>query len=119
MRRKLLAVVMASGVFLVPATPAHAIRCSIGDSGITYNRGGIPAKFEDLRALQGMNCPSARYVLNKWLRRAYARTYTYRLPTRFWDGYVTWTCRKRSNLQWQCDEYDSYTSFRFKAYRYS
>ena len=117
MRIKILAAVMASGALLLAAEPAHAIPCSIGDSGITYNRGGIPAKFENLRARQGMNCPSARYVLNRWLRRAYARTYSYRLPTEFWDGYVTWTCYKRTNLQWQCDESDSFTSFRFKAYR--
>jgi hypothetical protein len=51
-----------------------------------------------------MNCASARYVMNKWLRRTYQRSSSHRLPTRFWDGYVTWHCYKRSNLRWQCDE---------------
>src|SRR3954451_22906848 len=68
---------------------AQARACSIGDNGITRNRDGVPAKFTNLDARQGMNCSSARYVMNKWLRPAYARTYSYRLPRSFWDGYVT------------------------------
>ena len=64
----------------------------------------------------GMNCASARYVMNKWLRRAYRRSYAHRLPTRFYDGYVTWHCWKRTSVRWQCDEYESNTSFRFTAY---
>lgn len=118
---KILAVMLVSSVVLVASSSAanasSSSYCGLGDSGITYNRGGVPAKFKNLRPMFGMNCASARYVMNKWLRRAYARTYTYRLPRRFWDGYVTWTCYKRAYLKWQCDEYDSGTSFRFVAYR--
>lgn len=118
--RKMAAATVATAALLIPAAPSHAgvSRCSIGDSGITYNRNGVPAQFENLRAMKGMNCPSARFVLNKWLRRKYHRSYANRLPTRFWDGYVTWHCWKRSYYQWQCDEYDSYTSFRFRAYTF-
>ena len=99
------------------SSPAHAaIRCSIGDSGITYNRLGTAAVFKRLRAEQGMNCASARYVLNKWLRRAYRRSYRNRLPTRFYDGYVTWHCGKTSARGWRCTEFTSNTAFRFVAY---
>jgi hypothetical protein len=111
------AALLASAVLLGASASASASSCSVGDSGVTYNRGGVPAKFKSLAPMSGMNCASAKYVMNKWLRRAYARTYSYRLPRRFWDGYVTWTCYKRSSLRWQCDEYDSGTSFRFVAYR--
>ena len=99
------------------ADEAHAAtRCSIGDNGITYNQLGTPAKFKKLRALQGMNCASARYVLNQWLRRTYQQSSKNRLPTRFYDGYVTWYCGKRSPKRWRCEEYDSNTAFRFVAY---
>jgi hypothetical protein len=80
------------------------------------NQVGDAAKFERLTPMQGMNCASARYVMNKWLRRAFARSYSRNLPRTFYDGYVTWYCGKRSGLRWQCDEYDSSTAFRFTAY---
>ena len=57
-----------------------------------------------------MTARSARYVLNRWFSPAYARGYSARIPTDFYDGYVDWSCHKRSRLRWQCDEYDSYTS---------
>ena len=99
------------------ASAAHAaVRCSIGDNGITYNQLGTPAKFKRLRAQQGMNCASARYVLNNWLRRSYQQSYKDKLPTRFYDGYVTWYCGKTSPKRWRCAEYDSNTAFRFVAY---
>ena len=115
-----LVALLVTGAFLAGAAPSQAdvIRCSIGDSGVTFNRAGVGAQFENLRAMRGMNCPSARYVLNKWLRREFRRSYSRRLPTNFWDGYVTWYCWKRSYYQWQCDEYDSNTSFRFRAYTF-
>ncbi len=97
--------------------PAHAaVRCSIGDSGVTYNRNGTGAVFKNLRAEQGMNCASARYVLNKWLRRAFRRSSRNRLPTRFYDGYVTWHCGRTSQKGWRCTEFESNTAFRFVAY---
>ena len=99
------------------ASPAHATaRCSIGDSGISYNQLGTQAVFKRLRAQQGMNCASARYVLNRWLRRHYERSSRNRLPTQFYDGYVTWYCGKTSAKRWRCVEYDSNTAFRFVAY---
>ena len=118
-KRGMLAATLAAGALLVGAAPASAVsHCSIGDSGVTYNRAGVGAQFQNLRAMSGMNCPSARYVLNKWLRRHFRRSHSRRLPTDFWDGYVTWYCWKRTSLQWQCDEYDSDTSFRFRAYTF-
>jgi hypothetical protein len=99
----------------IPST-ASAASCSIGDSGVSYNLDGEGARFRDLEARSGMHCESARYVLNQWLRAEYEDQYSHRIPTRFYDGYVTWHCRKRSGVRWQCDEYTSYTSFRFIAY---
>lgn len=89
--------------------------CSVGNSGVTYGP-YQPARFKSLSARAPMNCASARYVLNKWVRRSYARRG--RVPRSFYDGYVTWRCSKRSNLRWQCSERDSGTSFRFTAYRF-
>lgn len=105
-RSCLVVLAAALAIAAVPAT-ASAASCSIGDSGITYNRDGEGARFRDLRAMHGMNCPSARYVLNRWLRVAYARQDSARIPTDFYDGYVSWSCHKRSRLRWQCDEYES------------
>jgi hypothetical protein len=48
--------------------------------------------------------------------RAFRRSYSRRLPRRFWDGYATWNCGERSRLRWQCNKYDSGTAFRFTAY---
>ena len=117
--KRMLLVAMVTAL-LVPASAGAraggASYCSLGDDGITYNRLGEPAQFKSLRPFRGMNCASARYVMNKWLRRAYRRSYAHRLPTRFYDGYVTWHCWKRTSSRWQCDEFDSNTSFRFTAY---
>ena len=117
MKNLLLAVVLSVALLGAPAQ-SQARSCSIGNSGVTYNRGGIPAKFEALQAFKGMNCKSARYVLNRWLRRAYARTTTYQLPRKFFDGYVTWRCSRLSRLNWRCEGGDSDTVFRFRAYRF-
>ena len=95
--------------------PAAAQACPIAGGGITTNRAGDVARFWALRPLQGMNCPSAQYVMNKWLRRAFRRSYSRKLPRRFYDGYVTWYCRKTSHSGWRCNEYDSGTAFRFRA----
>lgn len=108
----LTALVMLSG-----ATAAQASSCSMGASDTTYNQIGQAATFKNLTAMQGMNCASARYVMNKWLRRSYQRSSSTKLPTRFWDGYVTWHCSKITTTKWRCDEYDSNTAFSFTAYR--
>lgn len=99
---------------LAAATPSSAHHCGVGNSGVTYGPGG-PAKFKRLHAMKGMNCPSARYVLNKWIRRQYRNTGQVR--RRFYDGYVTWYCVKRSRRKFRCDEYESNTAFSFVAYR--
>ena len=117
MRRLIVSVLAVHALMAVaPAAQAEAA-CGIGGH-VTYNRAGQGAWFGAVQPMNGMNCASARYVMNKWLRRTYARRWSSRLPTGFWDGYVTWHCWKRSNLRWQCDEYDSGTSFRFTAYRF-
>jgi hypothetical protein len=104
-------------VAALPSTAeANAARCAVGGSGITVNRAGDVAKFKRLTLMKGMHCPSAQYVMNKWLRLAFRRSYSRRLPRKFWDGYVTWYCGKLTRLRWQCDEYDSNTRFRFTAY---
>jgi opacity protein-like surface antigen len=115
--KKLILGAVAALLLLVPGS-AQAATCSIGNSGVTYNLDGEPARFANLSAQRGMNCASARYVLNKWLRKAYSRQYSNRIPTDFYDGYVTWDCFKLSRLRWQCREYDSGTRFKFTAYRY-
>jgi len=101
---------------LLFSAEARASHCPVGGSGITVNRSGYVAKFKNLTPMQGMNCASAQYVMNKWLRRAFRRSYSARLPRKFWDGYVTWYCGKLSPRRWQCNEYDSDTAFRFTAY---
>jgi hypothetical protein len=110
-------IVSVLAALAVVATPvaAQASTCSVGNSGVTFDRYGGAARFKSLTTQAGMNCASARYVLNSWLRRSYARTG--RLPYSFYDGYVTWYCSKLSNLRWECDEYDSGTRFRFTAFR--
>jgi hypothetical protein len=114
---------IAAGVALMlplaadPADAHASSGCGIG-SHITHNRAGDAAWFGHVRPMRGMNCASARYVMNKWLRKTFARRYSHRLPTHFWDGYVTWSCWKRSYYRWQCDEFDSGTSFRFTAKGY-
>jgi hypothetical protein len=115
MRRMIVIVFAALSVAGALPLAAEA-RCPVGDSGITVNRVGDVAKFKRLTPMHGMNCPSAQYVLNRWLRRAFARSYSPRLPRNFYDGYVTWYCGKLTVRRWQCDEYDSNTTFRFTAY---
>ena len=110
-----LASVVALAATLAALAPtAQASSCG---GGWSYNRLGESANFTSVRPMQGMNCPSARYVVDKWLRPAYTRQYSNRIPTRFFDGYVTWNCSRRSRLQWQCNEYQSGTAFRFTAYQ--
>jgi hypothetical protein len=110
-----LAIVVVLVLVAATAPVAEARHCRIGNSGITVNRAGDVARFSQLHAMRGMNCASARYVLNRWLRRAFRRSYSRRLPRRFYDGYVTWHCRKRSLFKWQCNEFTSDTAFRFRA----
>ncbi len=117
------ALVVTLGALAAPASASAgapvasaAARCAIGDSGISYNRSGDRAVFRNLRAMRGMNCESARYVLNRWLRRTFEQSSRAKLPLSFYDGYVTWYCGKLTRRKWRCDEYDSNTAFRFVAY---
>ena len=66
------ALALAVGVLVVARASASA-RCPVG-SGVTVNQSGDAAKFKHLRPMQGMNCPSAQYVMNKWLRRSFQRS---------------------------------------------
>ena len=113
-RRSAVLAIAIGALVVVPASASA--RCPVGGSGVTVNRSGDAAKFKRLLPMQGMNCPSAQYVMNKWLRRAFRRTYSRRLPRTFYDGYVTWHCGKLSSYRFQCNEYDSGTAFRFTAY---
>lgn len=85
MNKVVLAAVTAAAL-LIPAAPSQAdvIRCSIGDSGVTYNRNGVPAQFENLRAMSDMNSGTATSC---------------------------GTAGSARINQWQCDAYDSHTSF--------
>jgi hypothetical protein len=116
-RRLAATLVAVCALFLVASPGAAQAACSTGDSGITYNAAGTPAIFKSLRPQRGMNCASAKYVMNRWLRRSWARSYGNRLPTGFFDGYVTWHCGKTGRTGWRCDEYTTGTAFRFVAYR--
>ena len=114
----LTSLVMTGALALGLSALAPAAQAASCGGGVTYNRLGEGASFQCVMPMRRMNCASARYVVDKWLRHAYQRSYSHRLPTGFYDGYVSWSCWKRSNLRWQCDEYDSGTSFRFTAYRF-
>jgi hypothetical protein len=117
LRRVLATLTAVLALTLVASPGAAQAACSTGDSGVTYHAAGVPAVFKSLRPQRGMNCASAKYVMNRWLRRSWARSSRNRLPTQFFDGYVTWHCGKTSRTGWRCDEYTTNTAFRFVAYR--
>jgi hypothetical protein len=77
-RRFIVAVMAIAALAVVPtgaqaSAPASAASyCATG--GVSYNQLGQPAMFRGVRPAQGMNCASARYVMDKWLRRACRRT---------------------------------------------
>lgn len=111
MKRILLLFVTIAGVLLA-APSAHASGCG---GWYTGNRDGEYGQVSNVVPMRGMNCASSRYVVNKWLKPAYQRQWSARIPTNFYDGYVTWYCHKTSRFNWRCDEYDSGTAFRFRA----
>ena len=107
--------------------PAHAATwrsCQItGNSGFTDGPYAVGV-FQRLKARAPMSCSSARWVLNQWVRRAYARTGA--LEPRFYDGYVTWRGRLRGERPTgsgativEYHERTSGTAFRFDFYEYS
>jgi|tagenome__1003787_1003787.scaffolds.fasta_scaffold17569193_2 hypothetical protein len=115
MKKFILGAVSALLLAIVIAPTAHAATCG---GWYSYNRDGEAARVSNVAPMQGMNCASSRYVVNKWLRPAYQSQYSNRIPTRFYDGYVTWYCHKTSGYDWRCDEYTSNTAFRFTAVYY-
>jgi hypothetical protein len=116
--RKLIAGAAAAGTVAlaaaVPSTASASTSCDTGRSPVTYTRGGYAVTLNNYTSVRGMACSSVRYVANQWLRRKIARQYGWpRISGPFYDGYVTWHCRKLTSYRWQCDEYTSNTSFRF------
>jgi hypothetical protein len=115
--RAALALLTVAGLAAIAAPAASASDCGNWSS---YNRtGSTYAKVSHVVPRQGMNCASARYVSTKWLQRAYQRSSLNRLPTRFYDGYVTWYCGRTSYYGWRCNEYTSGTAFTFRAEAWS
>ena len=112
MKRYIIAALVVVTAILAVPSMAHAGNCG---GWYSYNLDGEAASVSNVRPKQGMNCASSRYVANKWLRKSYQRQYANRLPTHFYDGYVTWYCGKTGSYRWRCDEYDSGTAFTFRA----
>jgi hypothetical protein len=114
-KKLILAAIVAASLSAVIPAAASASSCG---GWYAYNRDGEAAQVSRVVPLQGMNCASSRYVVNQWLKPAYQRQWSNRIPTHFYDGYVTWYCHKTSVYSWRCDEYDSGTAFRFNAVYY-
>ncbi|MDA0168328.1 hypothetical protein OJ998_04450 [Solirubrobacter taibaiensis] len=115
MKKFIIAALAALTAILAVPSLASASNCG---EWYTSNRYGEEASVHSVVPMQGMNCASARYVVNKWLKRGYQRQSSNRIPTHFFDGYVTWNCRRTSGYGWRCDEYTSNTAFKFKAVYY-
>jgi hypothetical protein len=116
MRKKLigaLAVCAVLGAVAVPANAEASTYCGIGK--VDHNRSGYTISYKGARA-NGMNCASVRYALSRF-RAKVRRQYGYpRMPRAFFDGWVTWHCRKTSRHGIKCWEGTSNTSYRFRAY---
>jgi hypothetical protein len=115
MKQFVLAAIVAAAVCAVVPAVASAASCG---GWYAYNLDGEAARVNRVKPMKGMNCASSRYVFNQWLKPAYEQQRSNRIPTDFYDGYVTWHCHKTSYYRWRCDEYDSNTAFRFKAVYY-
>ena len=114
----LAAIIVAAGIAAPAAADpvAHSARyCYVGDDGVTYNQNDQGARFGNLNTYNRMSCSSGRYVLNQWIRPAFARSYGTSLPRSFYDGYVRWYCGKLSSSTWRCHENTSGTYFTFTA----
>jgi hypothetical protein len=115
--KKIVLILGAAAIAALALVPASAQASNCGGWS-AYNRVGDYAVVSNVHPEGTMNCASSRYVVNKWLRRSYVRSHWAHLPTRFFDGYVTWHCGRTSRFQWRCTEYTSYTSFRFTGVKY-
>jgi hypothetical protein len=114
-KRILILVLAACAVVLLAPSMASASNCGGWSTG---NLDDEWAEVSNVVPMDGMNCASSRYVANKWLKPAYKRQFANRIPTHFYDGYVTWHCRRTSFYGWRCDEYTSNTAFKFNAVYY-
>jgi hypothetical protein len=78
-KRFITAAAVAVAAFTAPAA-AQASSCQ--GTRYTSNQSGETGVFKSLRPARGMNCASARYVMNSWLHPSYSSSYYSRLPTR-------------------------------------
>jgi hypothetical protein len=111
---KRIIVLTLAALAVVFAAPSLASASDCGGWSAT-NLDGEWADVYNVVPMNGMNCASSRYVVNKWLKKGYQRQYSNRIPTHFYDGYVTWHCHKLNRYRWRCDEYTSNTAFTFSA----
>ena len=95
-----------------PLAAASAAYCTV--NGYDVNRSGYSLTYIGASA-SGMNCASVRYA-QRAVRRQHRRQYGYpRLAGPFFDGYVTWHCRKTGGYNVRCSEYTTGTSFGFRV----
>jgi hypothetical protein len=87
-KKAIITLAATAAAFALSAGAAQA-HSSCGGWG-SFNLDGEYAAISNVHPQGGMNCVSSRYVVNRWLKRAYQRQYSNRIPTHFWDGYVTW-----------------------------
>jgi hypothetical protein len=117
MKKLLILIALVGSLAAVIPTAANASTGSCG-GWYAHNRFGTAAEIYNVQPHGGMNCASSRYVVNKWLKRAYQRQWSNRIPTRFYDGYVTWHGYKTSGHNWRFVEYSTGTSFTFTGVYY-
>lgn len=115
MRLVIVIAVLFAAWLLPTATATASASCG---GWFAYNRDGEAARVSRVVPRGTMNCASSRYVVNKWLKRSYQRQSRNRLPGRFYDGYVTWYCKRVWRYQWRCREHETDTWFTFRAIYY-
>ena len=118
--KKLLIGVLGACALLSVAAPAGAeasTYCGVGNGyGIVdFNRSGYGITYTGAQA-SGMNCPSVRYALSQFRAKVRRRTGYPRMPRAFWDGWVTWHCRRTAGRRVLCSEYTSGTRYSFRVY---
>ncbi len=114
MVKKLIAGALVAGAVLAGPGVAQADAHYCGVSKFDNNRSGYTIGYQGARA-SGMNCASVRYALGQF-RAKVRRQYGYpRMPSAFFDGWVTWHCYKISRHGVRCYENTSSTSYSFKA----
>jgi hypothetical protein len=104
--------VLCAVVIGLALSSAAAEAASCRGGGVSWH-GDRPARFSKYTALDGMNCASVRYVMDRWVRRQFRRTGLFRRT--FYDGYVTWHGRKIRPGRFEYREFESHTRLRFTA----